>query len=50
MSRSKKEEQLKKNERYPLRSLTTEGHKAFLHEEELAERRERDHKRKKEEK
>lgn len=40
MSRSKKEEQLKKNERYPLNSLTTEKYKEFLHQEELARKRE----------
>lgn len=50
MSRSKREEQLKQNERYPLRSLTTEGMQAFLHEEALAERREADRQKRKEEK
>lgn len=49
MSRSKREAQLKENERYPLRSLTTEQRQAFAHEEELAERRERDRQRRKEE-
>lgn len=39
MSRSKKEEQLKKNERYPLRSLTTEQHQALLLKEKADERK-----------
>ena len=41
MSRSKREQQLKENERYPLRSLTTEQRQAYEHEEVLADRREK---------
>jgi len=41
MTRSKKEEFLKRNERYPLRSLTGEERQRLEHEEELAVRREK---------
>lgn len=49
MSRSKREQQLKENERYPLRSLTNEARQAFLHEEDLAGKREKAAEKRKEE-
>lgn len=50
MTRSKKEAQLKENERYPLRSLTTDARVKFLHEEDLAEKREKAAEKRKEDK
>lgn len=50
MSRSKIEEQLKKNERYPFRSLTSDERQRFEHEEDLAEKREKAAQKRREEK
>lgn len=41
MSQSKREKFLKENERYPLRSLTSDQRALYLHEEDLADKREK---------
>lgn len=50
MTRSKREEYLKENERYPLRSLTTDARQLYDHEEDLATKREKAHEKRREEK
>lgn len=50
MSRSKREQQLKENERYPLRSLSNDARQALLHEEDLAEKRDKARDKRREEK